>query len=152
MSVEKYSFDYRRYTAREVLPEQERLLCEKAGEACATSFSPYSNFKVGAAILFEDGEILVSSNQESEVFPSGICAERSLLYYVQANRRGKRITALAIASEPTDRECYPCGACRQVIVDTERRQNTPIRVIMCSAQSATVIDRAELLLPFTFKL
>ena len=96
--------------------------------------------------------MLSAGNQESEVFPSGMCAERSLLYYVQSNRPGKRIQAIAIVSDPSHRECTPCGACRQVIADTEKRQGTPIRIVMCGPQSATVVPSAATLLPFTFEL
>jgi cytidine deaminase len=59
---------------------------------------------------------------------------------------------LAIASDPSERECYPCGRCRQVLVDVERRQKSPIRVIMYGGGSASVVRSTELLLPFTFKL
>ena len=92
----------------------------------------------------EDGTILTASNQESEVFPSGMCAERSLLYYLQANFSGVRIVALATASVPGERECYPCGACRQVLADTEKRQGSPIRVVMCSGHSATAVSYTHL--------
>lgn len=152
MKEQNFSFNFKHYNTHQELQTEDKAVVDKALEACKTSFSPYSNFKVGAAILLENGEMLVSSNQESEVFPSGICAERSLLYYVQANRKEIKILTLAIASDPNERECYPCGACRQVIVDTERRQKAPIKVIMCGKESATEVEKAELLLPFTFKL
>ena len=91
-------------------------------------------------------------NFESEVFPAGLCAERSLLFYVQTNFPDDPIETLAIASDPSPRECYPCGQCRQVINDTQRRQGSPIRVIMSGADSATAIDTATHLLPFLFEL
>ena len=136
----------------EELPEAERRLANCAAEACSKSYAPYSEFRVGAAALLDDGEIVSAANQESEVFPSGMCAERSLLYYVQSNRSGRKVRALAIASLPASRECSPCGACRQVIADTEKRQGAPIRLILCGACSATVVESARALLPFTFKL
>lgn len=147
----KLEIEYQRQLLDE-LPKQDKELVERALEACKTAYAPYSNFKVGAAALLDNGEIACSSNQESEVFPSGICAERSLLYHLQASNRDRKILALAIVSDPSNRECYPCGACRQVIVDTENRQKQPIKVIMASTQSATVLSSALLLLPFTFKL
>lgn len=100
----------------------------------------------------KSGRTLHASNFESEVYPAGLCAERSLLFFVEANYGDDAIEALAIASNPSERECYPCGQCRQVIVDVERRQKSPIRVIMSGAGTATVVDSAEKLLPFTFKL
>ena len=98
------------------------------------------------------GKILHGANSESEVFPSGLCAERSVLYYTEANHADDPVEALAIASVPSERECYPCGGCRQVILDVERRQGTPIRVIMSGNGTASIVESAELLLPFTFKL
>ena len=100
----------------------------------------------------QSGRTLHASNFESEVDPAGLCAERSLLFYIESNYANDPIVALAIASNPSERECYPCGQCRQVIVDVERRQQSPIRVIMSGNGTATVVDSAELLLPFTFKL
>ena len=75
-----------------------------------------------------------------------------MLYYAEANYPDDRIETLAIASDPSDRECYPCGACRQVILDVQRRQGSPIRIIMSGGGTASVVDRAEALLPFTFRL
>ena len=149
METKKHCFDFRQYRTQQELPEQERLLIGKAG---GSAYAPYSGFRVGAAALLDDGEILCASNQESEVFPSGMCAERSLLYYVQANRPGRTIRTMAIASAPSPRECTPCGACRQVIADAEKRQQAPIRIVMSGAGRAIVVEEAKLLLPFTFEL
>ncbi len=152
MKKDKFSFSYQKYEMPDSLPEAHRELADAARAACATAYAPYSGFRVGAAVLFDDGEILSASNQESEVFPSGMCAERAVLYYAQANAAGRHIRAIAIASLPGERECTPCGACRQVIADTENRQGSPLKVIMCSDHSATVVDSARSLLPFIFEL
>ena len=141
METKKHCFDFRQYRTQQELPEQERLLIGKAAEACGSAYA-----------LLDDDEILTASNQESEVFPSGMCAERSLLYYVQANRPGRTIRTMAIASAPSPRECTPCGACRQVIADAEKRQQAPIRIVMSGAGRAIVVEEAKLLLPFTFEL
>ena len=134
------------------MPDEDLELVERAAEATARAYAPYSNFRVGAAARLSGGEVVSATNIESEAFPSGMCAERSLLYYVEANFADDPVVSLAIASVPSERECYPCGACRQVIVDVERRQQSPIRVIMSGGGTATVVPSAELLLPFTFKL
>ncbi len=147
-----HDISYLHYTSREELPEGDRMLVERAEEMCASSYAPYSGFRVGAAALLESGRIAVGSNQESEVFPAGICAERSLLFHHQATSPDDRIVALAIASDPSPRECYPCGQCRQVLADTEKRQGSPIRVIMSGGGTASVVLRAADLLPFTFSL
>lgn len=136
----------------EALSVEDRELAAKALKACDTSYAPYSGFKVGAAVRLDDGSILTSSNQESEVLPEGICAERGLLYYVQANDNGRKITAMAIASVSTDKTCFPCGACRQIIAEAAKRQGVPFRLIMCGADTATIVEDPKELLPFTFEL
>lgn len=143
---------YEHYDSFDELDAADRALVEEAEAATATANARYSNFHVGAAVRLRSGLTLHASNFESEVYPAGLCAERSLLFYVEANYGNDAIEALAIASKPSERECYPCGQCRQVIVDVERRQQSPIRVIMSGAGTATVVDSAEKLLPFTFKL
>ncbi len=143
---------YEHYTSLDQLDSSDRHLVEEAEAATASANARYSNFKVGAAVRLRSGKTLHASNFESEVYPAGLCAERSLLFYVEANYANDPVEALAIASVPSERECYPCGQCRQVIVDVERRQQSPIRVIMSGAGTATVVDSAEKLLPFTFKL
>ena len=143
---------YDSYPSLEELPAEDYALVKEAEEATKSANAPFSNFHVGAALRLKSGRTLHASNFESEVYPAGLCAERSLLFYVEANYGDDIIEALAIASNPSERECYPCGQCRQVIVDVERRQQSPIRVIMTGAGSATVVDTAEKLLPFTFKL
>lgn len=148
----KFCFEYRHYDSFDRMPEEERLLTEEAQKALAHAYAPYSKFRVGAAARLRSGKILWGSNQESEVFPAGICAERSLLFHASACHADDPIEILAIASMPSQRECYPCGQCRQVLLDVERRQGAPIRIIMSGGGSATVVDSAERLLPFTFQL
>ena len=143
---------YEHFESLEHLDTLDARLVAEARSATATAHAPYSRFRVGAAVRLRSGIVLRASNFESEVYPAGLCAERSLLFYVEANYADDPIEALAIASQPSLRECYPCGQCRQVIVDVERRQQSPIRVIMSGAGTATVVDSAEKLLPFTFKL
>ncbi len=143
---------YEHYASITELEELDRSLVAEAEEATKMANAPYSNFHVGAAVRLKSGRTLHASNFESEVYPAGLCAERSLLFYVEANYANDPVEALAIASVPSERECYPCGQCRQVIVDVERRQKSAIRVIMSGAGTATVVDSAEKLLPFTFKL
>ena len=148
----RFEINFEHYASIDEMNDLDRALVREAEEATATANAPYSNFHVGAAVRLKSGRTLHASNFESEVYPAGLCAERSLLFYVEANHANDPIEALAIASNPSERECYPCGQCRQVIVDVERRQKSPIRVIMSGAGTATVVDSAELLLPFTFKL
>lgn len=148
----QFTFAYEQYASVAELSAEDRALVEAAVAATERAYAPYSHFHVGAAARLASGRILTGSNSESEVFPAGLCAERSLLFYAQANHAADPIVSLAIASNPSERECYPCGQCRQVLVDVERRQKSPMRVIMFGGGSASVVRSAELLLPFTFVL
>ena len=148
----KFVFDYEHYDSIEQMPQADRLLIEEARKAVTTANATYSKFCVGAAARLRSGKYIYGSNFESEVYPAGLCAERSLLFHAFACHKDDVIEALAIASEPSLRECYPCGQCRQVLVDAERRQSSPIRIIMSGGGSASVVKSAELLLPFTFIL
>ena len=148
----RFSFDYEHYATLAELPEADRRLVAEAERATANAHAPYSKFRVGAAARLASGKVLHAGNFESEVFPAGLCAERSLLFYVQTNYPDDPIETLAIASDPSPRECYPCGQCRQVMVDVERRQGRPMRIVMSGGGTASAVDTAEKLLPFTFKL
>ena len=143
---------YHHFDSLESLPKADKELIEAARKATEKAFAPYSDFRVGAAALLRSGEVVSAANCESEVYPSGMCAERVLLYNLQINHADDPIVAFAIASVPAERECYPCGSCRQTLLDAQKRQHSPIRIIMSSADSATVVDSAEELLPFSFKL
>ena len=145
------NISYEHYTL-DTLPTADNELAKAAFEATAQAYAPFSGFKVGAAARLRSGEIITAANCESEVFPSGLCAERSLLYHYATNYADNPIEAMAIASNPSERECYPCGACRQVILDTENSQQSPIRIIMAGGGTATIVNSAKDLLPFTFKL
>lgn len=143
---------YERYeNSKEMSPADAELIAQ-ARQATQHSYAPFSGFKVGAAARLKSGRIVIGANRESEVYPSGLCAERVLLFSHQANYADDAIEAIAIASDPAPRECYPCGACRQTLIDVERRQGQPLRIIMAGKESATAVESAELLLPFTFKL
>ena len=148
----KKILEYRHYEAIGDMTQEDVELVEAAQKACDKAVATYSNFHVGAAARLESGKIVTGSNVESEVYPASLCAERTLLYHHQATSPEDRIVALAIASDPSHRECYPCGQCRQVLYDVEKRQGRPMRVIMSGAGTATVVESASDLLPFTFEL
>lgn len=147
-----FSFNYTHYASTAELSEADRELVAEAKRATEGAHAPYSHFRVGAAARLRSGRILKGSNVESEVYPAGLCAERTLLFHHAACHADDPIEALAIASVPSERECYPCGQCRQVLMDSERRQQQPMRILMCGAETITEVDSAERLLPFTFSL
>ena len=147
----KINISYEHCSIEELSPAEQEVV-QAAFGATSKAYAPFSGFKVGAALRLRSGKILTAANCESEVFPSGLCAERSLLYSYATNHADDVIELMAIASDPSERECYPCGACRQVMLDAERRQQSPIRIIMAGGGTASVVESAEVLLPFTFKL
>lgn len=128
-------------------------LCEKAIQASATAYSIYSDFSVGAAVLLENGEVISGSNQENAAYPSGICAERTALFYAGARFPDIPVKALAIAAcyKGVAREEFvpPCGACRQVMAEVIKRYRKDFDVIMIG-EKETVVVKASELLPFAF--
>ena len=152
MKQSKFHFEYTHYQSFDEMSEADNKAIDLAMATCEKSYSPYSKFRVAAVALFEDGEMLSAANQESEVFPSGMCAERVLLYNVASNHTQSKIDTLYIYSDTTSTICSPCGACRQVIQDVQKRQESPIRVVMCGLSEALVVDQSQWLLPFAFEL
>jgi cytidine deaminase len=137
------------------LPDVEKNLFAKAKQACENAYAPYSNFHVGAAILLEDGTIVLGNNQENAAYPSGMCAERTAIYATGANHSGQKITAIAVAAcKATDYKFIPvapCGACRQAMLEYESKQGQPIRLILQSGEnSCYVIPSVGTLLPLQF--
>jgi cytidine deaminase len=119
------------------------------------AYAPYSKFKVGAAVLLEDGTVITGNNQENIAYPSGLCAERVALFAAGANNADKQVRSIAITAEGDllkDSEIVsPCGGCRQVMLETERRQKSPCRIILVGQNgNALVFNSAEDLLPLAF--
>ncbi|MBX7050593.1 MAG: cytidine deaminase [Flavobacteriales bacterium] len=118
----------------EELALTEQKLLEAATEAMRDAYAPYSRFKVGAAILLENGVVIKGNNQENAAYPSGLCAERVAIYACGANYPGIRIISIAITAGSldfaSDHPIAPCGACRQTMLEYELNQESPIAVIM----------------------
>lgn len=137
------------------LSAEEQQLVEAAKKATTRSYAPYSHFHVGAAALLDNGEIISGTNQENAAYPSGICAERTTLFYANSQHPQEAVKALAIAARTseghwTETPISPCGACRQVMTETENRFGKPMKVLLCSAQEVFVIESAKDLLPVSF--
>ena len=122
-------------------------LVAKAIEARKLSYSPYSNFKVGAALLCKDGKIFLGANVENSSYPLCMCAERNALYSAMMNGYEKSdFLSLAIAAD-TDEPCSPCGACRQVISELFPREG---EIILSNLKGDIKSSNVEELLPFAF--
>ena len=138
----------------ELTPEEQHLL-QLAIEATARSYAPYSHFCVGAAVRLDNGTEISGSNQENAAYPSGLCAERTALFYAGAQHPDVPIRMLAIAARGTDGELTeeptgPCGACRQVIIESETRAGSPIRILLYGRKYVYVIDGIRALMPLSF--
>ncbi|WP_129716362.1 cytidine deaminase [Pedobacter sp. SYP-B3415] len=146
---------YHRFTSVEALNENEQRLCRAAVSATETSYSPYSEFRVGAALQLEDGQIVSGSNQENIAYPSGLCAERTALFAVGTQFPGTAITVMAVTAR-TDRfvirqPVTSCGACLQVMAEFEKRQKQPIAVLFyCIGGEVIRVNSVRDLLPFAF--
>lgn len=140
-------------TINELSSEDEQLVL-KAIEIAKKSYSPYSKFPVGAAVLLDDGQILCGNNQENISFPAGTCAERTVLNFVNANFPDKKIRTIAItATNSTSvNPVTPCGICRQVIIEMETLQLEPIRVLLHKIDGVTyAFNTSKDLLPLAFE-
>ena len=139
----------------EELTPADVALVEAAKAATYTSYSPYSHFRVGAAVLLENGEIIQGSNQENAAYSPTTCAERCAMFYANAHYPDIVPTAIAIAARGTDgaftpQPISPCGVCRQVLVETQQRYKRPLRVLLYGSTDGYIFDSISDLLPFQF--
>lgn len=129
-----FTTEVEEFDSPELLPEDEQRLLHEAIHAKNNAYAPYSQFRVGAALLMENGLIIHGNNQENMAYPSGLCAERVAFFAAGANYPGMPIYKVAItaASEkfPSDHPIAPCGACRQAMLEYEMNQQSPITLIM----------------------
>ena len=137
------------------LSQDEAELLAAAKKATFTSYSAYSHFSVGAALRLDNGEIITGSNQENCAYPSGLCAERTAVFYANANFPNNAITHLCIAARDvrgnfTKLPVTPCGACRQVLSETEKRFSKPIQIILYGTEGLYIINSANDMLPISF--
>ena len=154
MTNKEIKIAYLEFDSLDQLDSQDRKLADAAIAAIATSYAPYSNFNVGAAVLLEDGNVIQGSNQENAAYPSGICAERTALFYAGASRPDKAVVKIAIAAGQNGIICEspvtPCGACRQVMVQSQLKGGHPIEIILVGSKKIWKFAKVEDLLPFTF--
>lgn len=144
---------YKEFTSLSEMGEADVKLIGKAVEIAQKSYSPYSNFPVGAAVLLDSGAIFTGNNQENIAFPSGTCAERTVLNYVHANFPERKIKAIAITALQSKASIpvTPCGFCRQVMTELEQKQGAQIKVILHKIDGSTfVFESALSLLPLAF--
>ena len=154
MTNKEIKIAYIEYESLDQLGPDDRKLADAAIEAVSRSYAPYSNFNVGAAVMFEDGEIIQGANQENAAYPSGLCAERTALFYASAKRPDTPMKALAIAAGQNGRLCEtpatPCGACRQVMAQYQTKSGRPMSVLLVGADKIWKFEKVDDLLPLIF--
>lgn len=140
-------------TYNELSPEEQQLI-NAACEATQRSYAPYSRFSVGAAALLENGIVVTGTNQENAAYPSGTCAERTTIFYANSQYPDQAVKTLAIAARSEegflDTPISPCGACRQVLLETEKRYGKPMRILLYGKKEIFIIQSVASLLPLCF--
>lgn len=147
--------NFKVYSSIDELDVVAQNLMNKAIQIRKVAYAPYSKFRVGAAILLENGEIITGSNQENAAYPSGLCAERTAIFYTGANYPEQKIIAIAISAgsdlKVTSGPIPPCGACRQSMFEYEVKQDMSIK-LFCMGEIGEIIesDSVQNILPFHF--
>lgn len=137
------------------LPNDIQDLMTQAVEVRKNAYAPYSKFRVGVAIVLDNGKIVLGSNQENAAYPSGLCAERVAIFYAGAVYPEVKILKMAITatsdSNQTTAPIPPCGSCRQSIAEYEIKQETPIEIYFMGEIGAIYKSESlKNLLPFMF--
>ena len=154
MQQKTIHISYVEYSSPAELPAEDRQLLEKAIDATATAYSPYSHFCVGAAVLMANGEIVTGSNQENVAYPSGLCAERTAMFAASVQHPGVAMRKIAIVGKNAQGQlcpATPCGACRQVMSEYQDLAKQNIQVILYHNDgNVLVLDGIDSLLPLRF--
>ena len=135
------------YDSLDQLSSPEKELIHEAENAAKKAYAPYSKFKVGAAILLKNDKIVQGNNQENAAYPSGLCAERIAVFYANAQYPEAAVSKLAITAyrgdELVDLPISPCGSCLQVLLETQRRFNEPIEIILAGKKKIYKANNVE---------
>ena len=149
------STEFEVYKSASDLEQQDLELLHAAQKAVESAYAPYSNFYVGAAVLLENGKIILGNNQENAAYPSGLCAERVAIYHAGAIYPDIAVKAIAVTCKSKNNiinvPLSPCGGCRQTISEYENRYGQKIRIIMCGETGEVYVSESiENLLPLMF--
>ncbi|MDO7612680.1 MAG: cytidine deaminase [Crocinitomicaceae bacterium] len=150
-----FQFSYELLSDWKDLSIEDQVLVDKAYDALETAYAPYSEFKVGASVRLDNDAIIIGSNQENAAYPSGLCAERVALFHIGSNYPKQSIKTICVVAKgdllPLDKLLSPCGGCRQVMLESENRQQNKIKVIIVNQDNRTMVIPSVIdLLPFGF--
>ncbi|MBD0778615.1 cytidine deaminase [Maribacter sp. ANRC-HE7] len=142
MRKKTISFELQVFEAMDELDPEDKKLLQSAIEARKNAYAPYSKFNVGAAVLLQNGVVVIGNNQENASYPSGLCAERVAVFQAGAKYPGIAIKSIAITAmsenHMVDSPAAPCGNCRQAISEYEFRQNEPISILMMGEKGEVI--------------
>ena len=154
MTNKEIRIAYFEYESADQLEKSEKELVEAAINATKGSYAPYSRFNVGAAVRLDNGKIIQGSNQENAAYPSGICAERTAMFYASATYPENAITAIAITASQEGTLCSkpvsPCGACRQVMAEYQTKGGRPMTIFLVGSEKIWKFEKVNDLLPLIF--
>lgn len=151
----EYSVSYESAASEKELNAEDAQLLATAKEAAKDAYAPYSKFKVGAAVLLNNGKVIIGSNQENAAYPVTICGERNAIFAASAQYPNIPIKAVAITviteKGNVKNAVPPCGSCRQVIFETETRHKQDIRVILQGDSGEVIVmPSVKNIFPLTF--
>ncbi|MCK9617191.1 MAG: cytidine deaminase [Lentimicrobiaceae bacterium] len=155
MQLINKEFQYVEYDSIAELSAKDNFLFVQAQQAALLAYAPYSEFKVGAAVLLENGTVITGNNQENAAFPSGLCAERVAVFAAASQFPDIAIDTIAITAISSkfkvNYPVAPCGSCRQVLAESEKRQKKSFRLLLGGTNSKIFeIKGIESILPFMF--
>lgn len=154
MTSKEIRIVYNEYESLEQLDPRDRELAQAAIDATKSAYAPYSHFNVGAAVRLDNGEIIKGSNQENAAYPSGICAERTAMFYASANYPENTMTAIAITASQNGTLCEnpvsPCGACRQVMAEYQTKGGHPMEILLIGGKKIWKFGKVDDVLPLIF--
>lgn len=155
MNWKEIKISYQEYSNIDELPEEWKTLVLRARDASGNAWAPYSGFKVGAAVKLASGQIVIGNNQENAAYPAGLCAERTALFYANANYPDDPVETIAVTAQNSNgwmaEPVKPCGGCRQALLEVETRYNRPVTIVLDGQKSIIVLDGVDSLLPLNFK-
>lgn len=153
MKIIKLNIEIKEYSRGE-LPTEDLELVQSAENFLTHAYAPYSKFNVSAAAKLDNGIIVNGTNQENAASPSGLCAERTAVFYANSMYPNNKITTIAITAftggKIIETPITPCGACRQVLLETENRYGSPIKIILSGANKCLIINSVKDILPLNF--
>ena len=154
MTSKEIKIAYQEYDSIEQLSSMDRELAEAAIQATEGSYAPYSKFNVGAAVRLDSGLIVKGANQENAAYPSGLCAERTAMFYASATYTECIMTGIAITASQEgvlcDNPVTPCGACRQVMAQYQTKGGKPMSILLVGGRKIWKFEKVDDLLPLIF--